>query len=80
MSDLLDPNHGEIIRILKQPKLFETQKEIIGEKVAKLHQSIKRYREEIRKMQKKIIKTESEQTNVQTEKKLKMPISQQMLF
>ena len=34
----------------------------------------------MKKKQKKIIKTKSEGTNVQTEKKLKMPISQQMLF
>ena len=54
---------------------------MIGEKVAKLHQNIERYiQRKYEKMQKKIIKTKSERTNVQTEKKLKMPISQQMLF
>ena len=54
---------------------------MIGEKVAKLHQNIERYiQRKYEKKQKKIIKTKSERTNVQTEKKLKMPISQQMLF
>ena len=54
---------------------------MIGEKVAKLHQNIERYiQRKYEKKQKKIIKTKSEGTNVQTEKKLKMPISQQMLF
>ena len=46
-----------------------------------IHQNIERYiKRKYDKMQKKIIKTKSERTNVQTEKKLKMPISQQMLF
>ena len=54
---------------------------MIGEKVAKLNQNTERcIQRKYGKMQKKIIKTKSEGTNVQTEKKLKMPISQQMLF
>ena len=54
---------------------------MIGEKVAKQHQNKERcIQRKYEKMQKKIIKTKSERTNVQTEKKLKMPISQQMLF
>ena len=41
---------------------------MIGEKVAKLHQNIERYiQRKYEKKQKKIIKTKSERTNVQTE-------------